>query len=75
MKKIKVKNEMEELAAAEAQVLGAADLSSDDDAMSVDDDSDDGGRRRTKPAAGGMAADDDEDSEGALRSLKAPSTD
>ncbi|BGP11492.1 FACT complex subunit POB3 [Rhodotorula toruloides] len=63
MKKIKVKNEMEELAAAEAQALGAADLSSDDDAMSVDDDSDDGGRRRAKPAAGGMAADDDEDSE------------
>ncbi|GAA6004523.1 uncharacterized protein JCM10292_005655 [Rhodotorula paludigena] len=78
LKKIKLKNEMDELAAAEAEALGAAGGASsddDDDAMSVDgeDDSEDGGRRgagrRGKGArmpdlkGAAMHEDDDEDSE------------
>ncbi|GAA5833091.1 hypothetical protein JCM3766R1_001389 [Sporobolomyces carnicolor] len=69
MKKIKVKNEMEELAAAEAEALGGAlEDDSDEDAMSVDSDDDDD-RPKRKQGAGGAAtigqmnADDDEDSE------------
>ncbi|GAA6017728.1 hypothetical protein JCM10207_000477 [Rhodosporidiobolus poonsookiae] len=68
MKKIKVKNEMEEMAAVEAEALGGAS-SDDDDAMSVDEDEDDRPKRR---AAGGAAAggdmreEDDEDSEASI---------
>ncbi|GAA5985603.1 hypothetical protein JCM10908_007037 [Rhodotorula pacifica] len=61
MKKIKLKNEMEELAQVEAAVL---DVSSDEDeAMASDDedDSDDGGRSRRKKAGGADAMDLDED--------------
>ncbi|BGP43577.1 FACT complex subunit [Rhodotorula kratochvilovae] len=57
LKKIKVKNEMDELAAAEAEALGAAvseSSSDEDDAMSVDEDA-------PKRALPGM--DEDEDSE------------
>jgi hypothetical protein len=72
MKKIKVKNEMEELAAAEAEALGGAlaEDSDDDDAMSVDSDDDDRPKKRQSAKQSGpttlnqMAADDDEDSEG-----------
>ncbi|GAA5868438.1 hypothetical protein JCM3774_005379 [Rhodotorula dairenensis] len=67
MKKIKLKNEMEELAQAEAAAL---DVSSDeDDAMASDDDDDDesdGGRSRRKKTTGAVDAmdlDEDEDSE------------
>jgi structure-specific recognition protein 1 len=74
MKKIKVKNEMEELAAAEAEALGGAmeDDSDDDDAMSVDSDDDERPKKRQSAKGSGpvtvgqMAADDDEDSEGTL---------
>ncbi|GAA5958801.1 hypothetical protein JCM21900_004768 [Sporobolomyces salmonicolor] len=65
MKKIKVKNEMEELAAAEAEALGGG-ISDDDDAMSVDSDEEsDAGRRKAKKAATGapLMEDEDEDSE------------
>jgi len=72
MKKIKVKNEMEELAAAEAEALGGAlaEDSDDDDAMSVDSDDEDRPKKRQSAKQSGpttlnqMAADDDEDSEG-----------
>jgi len=75
MKKIKVKNEMEELAAAEAEALGGAlmDDSDDDDAMSVDSDEEDKPKKRAsakdakgvnKAAAAQMGPDEDEDSEG-----------
>ncbi|GAA5874984.1 hypothetical protein JCM16303_004968 [Sporobolomyces ruberrimus] len=71
MKKIKVKNEMEELAAAEAEALGGAmeDDSDDDDAMSVDSDDDERPKKRQSAKGSGpvtvgqMAANDDEDSE------------
>ncbi|TNY23134.1 hypothetical protein DMC30DRAFT_450742 [Rhodotorula diobovata] len=67
LKKIKVKNEMDELAAAEAEALGAAAMESDsdddDDAMSVDEDKP---RARGAAAAGGDAMDEDDESEGAL---------
>ncbi|GAA5841007.1 hypothetical protein JCM5353_004872 [Sporobolomyces roseus] len=74
MKKIKVKNEMEELAAAEAEALGGAlmDDSDDDDAMSVDSDEEDKPKKRAsakdakgvnKAAAAQMGPDEDEDSE------------
>ncbi|POY75542.1 hypothetical protein BMF94_1445 [Rhodotorula taiwanensis] len=64
MKKIKIKNEMEELAAVEAAVLDAS--SDEDEAMMSDgSDSDDGSRRKKKPtgAANAMDLDEDEDSE------------
>ncbi|GAA5892755.1 hypothetical protein JCM6882_000573 [Rhodosporidiobolus microsporus] len=64
MKKIKVKNEMEELAAVEAEALGGE--SSDDDAMSVDDEEDDRRPRKKQggaPAGAAMQEDEDEDSE------------
>ncbi|GAA5863656.1 hypothetical protein JCM8547_003683 [Rhodosporidiobolus lusitaniae] len=67
MKKIKVKNEMEELAAAEAEALGAE--SSEDEAMSVDGDSEDEGKKRKGRVGGGavgggeLREEDDEDSE------------
>jgi structure-specific recognition protein 1 len=70
MKKIKVKNEMEELAAAEAEALGGAmeDDSDDDDAMSIDSDDDDRPKKRQSAKATGPATigqmGDDEDSEG-----------
>lgn len=70
MKKIKIKNEMEELAAVEAAVLDAS--SDEDEAMMSDgSDSDDGSRRKKKPtgAANAMDLDEDEDSEGSFRRL------
>ncbi|GAA5972879.1 hypothetical protein JCM11641_003986 [Rhodosporidiobolus odoratus] len=70
MKKIKVKNEMEELAAAEAEALGGAleDDSDEEDGVSIDSDEEEGGKRRKGKAAGGAPAgdlreEDDEDSE------------
>lgn len=54
MKKVRVKNEMDELAAVEAAALGDDDDDDDDDAMDVD-----------APALKGvLAEEDDEDSEG-----------
>ncbi|GAA5929678.1 hypothetical protein JCM3775_006519 [Rhodotorula graminis] len=55
-KKIKVKNEMDELAAAEAEALGAAvmESDSDDDAMSVDED-----KPVRRPGADAMDEDDE----------------
>ncbi|GAA6039203.1 hypothetical protein JCM8097_000468 [Rhodosporidiobolus ruineniae] len=64
MKKIKVKNEMDEIAAAEAEALGAE--SSDEDAMSVDEDEGEGrGKRKSAVGAlnGDLREEDDEDSE------------
>lgn len=66
MKKIKLKNEMDEMAQVEAAAL---DVSSEDEAMmsaESEDESDDGGRRKKKPVAGAgaMDLDEDEDSEG-----------
>ncbi|GAA5820920.1 hypothetical protein JCM11251_001876 [Rhodosporidiobolus azoricus] len=65
MKKIKVKNEMEELAAAEAEALGGALSSDDEDAMSVDEEESSG--RRKRQGGGGakeeLREEDDEDSE------------
>ncbi|GAA5930092.1 uncharacterized protein JCM15063_004715 [Sporobolomyces koalae] len=69
MKKIKVKNEMEELAAAEAEALGGALEDDSDDAMSVDSDDDKPKKRASAKGAGStvgaaqMGADEDEDSE------------
>ncbi|BGP58241.1 hypothetical protein JCM8202_002812 [Rhodotorula sphaerocarpa] len=65
MKKIKLKNEMDEMAQVEAAAL---DVSSEDEAMmsaESEDESDDGGRRKKKPVAGAgaMDLDEDEDSE------------
>ncbi|KWU45585.1 FACT complex subunit POB3 [Rhodotorula sp. JG-1b] len=65
MKKIKLKNEMDELAQAEA--VAALDVSSDEDeAMASSDDDDDARSRRKKKAVGvdAMDLDEDEDSEG-----------
>ncbi|GAA5956646.1 hypothetical protein JCM8115_000636 [Rhodotorula mucilaginosa] len=64
MKKIKLKNEMDELAQAEA--VAALDVSSDEDeAMASSDDDDDARSRRKKKAVGvdAMDLDEDEDSE------------
>jgi structure-specific recognition protein 1 len=63
MKKVRVKNEMDDLAAAEAAVLGADDDDDDDDdedAMEVD------AKVVTK---GTLAEEDDEDSEGTFLPL------
>lgn len=76
MKKIKLKNEMDELAQAEA--VAALDVSSDEDeAMASSDENSDGGARsrRKKKAVGvdAMDLDEDEDSEGTfLRLVPAP---
>lgn len=56
MKKVRVKNEMEELAAAEVAALGDDDDDDDDDAMDVD----------VAAPKGVLAEEDDEDSEGEL---------
>lgn len=56
--KVRVKNEMEEIAAAEIEALGDDD-SDDDDAMSVDSD-----RPRASAAKAAASGDEDEDSEG-----------
>lgn len=68
MKKIKLKNEMDDLAQAEA--VAALDASSDEDeAMASSDDDDDGARSRRKKKPVGVDAmdlDEDEDSEGAF---------
>ncbi|BGP20140.1 hypothetical protein JCM10213_000775 [Rhodosporidiobolus nylandii] len=65
MKKIKVKNEMDELAAAEAEALALGGDSSEDEAMDVDSEDEGRKRRPTKGAATGaeLREEDDEDSE------------